>query len=174
MGFTFPFPMKHRSINSGELVRWTREFNAAGADEDKDVFRLLKAAFDRRQVCIQYNYRLQLFCYNQGCPSLSVLQDINIEIDMVALVNDTTATQLALGNEVSDCSIGLILGDGANACYMERLNAVPKFKGDRTHYSHVIINTEWGAFGDDGKLEEWRKKYDKELDKKSSNPGQQL
>ena len=64
MGFTFPFPMKHRSINSGELVRWTREFNAAGAVEDKDVFRLLKAAFDRRQVCIQYNYRRQLLCYD--------------------------------------------------------------------------------------------------------------
>ena len=93
---------------------------------------------------------------------------------MVALVNDTTATQLALGNEVSDCSIGLILGDGANACYMESLDVVPKFEGDRKRYSQVIINTEWGAFGDDGKLEEWRKEYDRQLDKESSNPGQQL
>ena len=93
---------------------------------------------------------------------------------MVALVNDTTATQLAVGNEVPDCSIGLILGDGANACYTESLDAVPKFKGDRKNYSQVIVNTEWGAFGDDGKLDEWRTNYDRQLDVKSSNHGQQL
>ena len=93
---------------------------------------------------------------------------------MVALVNDTTATQLAVGNEVPDCSIGLILGDGANACYMESLDAVPKLKGDCEHYKQVIINTEWGAFGDDGKLDNWRTDYDRQLDDKSSNRKQQL
>ena len=85
---------------------------------------------------------------------------------MVALVNDTTGTQLAAGNEVRDCHIGLILGTGTNACYMERLDAVPKFKGDRKHYSQVIINTEWSAFGDDGTLENWRTEYDRKFDAK--------
>ena len=55
VGFTFPFPMKHKSITSGELVRWTREFYATGADGKDVVFDLLKAAFDnyQRQVRMQ-------------------------------------------------------------------------------------------------------------------------
>ena len=57
---------------------------------------------------------------------------------------------------------------------MERLDAVKKFTGDRSCYSQVIINTEWGAFGDDGKLEEWMTDADKELDKHVANKGQQM
>ena len=93
---------------------------------------------------------------------------------MVALVNDTTGTQLAVGNEVPACNIGLILGTGTNACYMESLDAIPKFNGDRKRYSQVIINTEWGAFGDDGKLDKWMTPYDRQLDDEVVNHGQQL
>ncbi len=92
---------------------------------------------------------------------------------MVALVNDTTGTQLAVGIEDPDCHVGLILGTGTNACYMERLDAVTKFTGDRTRYSEVIINTEWGAFGDDGKLDPYLTEFDRELDKLVLNKGQQ-
>ena len=93
---------------------------------------------------------------------------------MVALVNNTTATQLAVGSKVHDCRIALTLGDGTNACYMEYLDAVPKFKRVHGHHSQVIINTEWGTFGDDGKLERWRTVYDREVDAGTSDPGQQL
>jgi hexokinase len=96
-----------------------------------------------------------------------------MEVNVVALINDTTGILLSVGSEVPDCHIGLALGDGANACYMEELIAIPKFKGDGRH-TKVIVNTEWGAFGDDGKLREWRNKYDLKLDANSSNPGQQL
>ena len=34
--------------------------------------------------------------------------------------------------------------------------------------------SEWGAFGDDGKLEQFRTKYDKALDGQSIQPGKQL
>ena len=95
---------------------------------------------------------------------------------MVALINDTTGILLSVGNEVPDCHIGLALGDGANACYMEELSAIRKFKGDRR--GKVIVNTEWGAFGDDGKLDRdpsrIRNDYDHQLDKNSVNCGQQL
>ena len=87
---------------------------------------------------------------------------------MVALVSSTTATQLAVGCEVPDCCIGLNLCTGTNACYMESVDVVPKIK--RGHYSQVIINTEWGAFGDDGKLKKWSTDYDYQLD----NPEPQL
>ena len=50
-------------------------------------------------------------------------------MDVVALVNDTTGTQLAVGLKDPNCHVGIILGTGTNACYMENLDAVPKFKG---------------------------------------------
>ena len=92
---------------------------------------------------------------------------------MVALVNDTTGTQLAVGIQDPDCHIGLILGTGTNACYMEHLDAIPKFSGDRSQYSEVIINCEWGAFGDDGQLKAYLNEYDAELDEEVLNKGQQ-
>ena len=96
---------------------------------------------------------------------------------MVALINDTTGILLSVGNEVPNCHIGLVLGDGANACYMEKVRNIPKFSGDRSH-KKVIVNTEWGAFGDDGKLDRdplrIRNKYDDQFDENSSNRGQQL
>lgn len=89
------------------------------------------------------------------------------------MVNDTTGTQLAVGISDPDCHIGLILGTGTNACYMEDLKAIPKFTGDKKRYSQVIINTEWGAFGDDGKLDPYLTSYDRELDTYVLNKGQQ-
>ena len=66
------------------------------------------------------------------------------------------------------------VSQGTNACYMENLDAVKKFSGDRSRYSQVIINTEWGAFGDNGQLEEWMTPADKALDQLITNKGQQL
>lgn len=39
---------------------------------------------------------------------------------------------------------------------------------------NVIVNTEWGAFGDDGGLACVRTAYDDDIDKNSINPGKQL
>ena len=39
---------------------------------------------------------------------------------------------------------------------------------------HMVINTEWGAFGDNGELEFVRTKWDKEVDAMSVNPGKQI
>lgn len=38
----------------------------------------------------------------------------------------------------------------------------------------MLINTEWGAFGDDGKLDFVRTEYDRDVDENSVNPGKQL
>ncbi len=38
---------------------------------------------------------------------------------------------------------------------------------------HVIINTEWGAFGDNGELDFIRTKWDEAIDEGSLNPGKQ-
>lgn len=95
-------------------------------------------------------------------------------VDVVALLNDTTGTQLAVGYEYPNCHVGLILGTGTNACYMEKTAAIPKFKGDCTKYPEVIVNCEWGAFGDDnGELAPWLTEFDAEVEKKVINPGKQ-
>lgn len=100
------------------------------------------------------------------------MQDVSV--DVVALVNDTTGTQLAVGYNDPNCQVGLILGTGTNACYMEKTDAIGKYKGDRSKHSEVIINCEWGAFGDDGKLDPWLTPYDNALDDHVLNKKQQL
>ena len=64
--------------------------------------------------------------------------------------------------------VGVILGTGTNAAYVEKAINVPKWPLDS---GEVIINSEWGAFGDAGGLPMC--KYDMVLDESSSNPGRQ-
>jgi hexokinase len=64
-------------------------------------------------------------------------------------------------------------GTGSNACYVERVENAQLFDGDRSK-PYVVINTEWGAFGDDGRLDIVRTEYDREIDQHSINPGKQL
>ncbi len=44
----------------------------------------------------------------------------------------------------------------------------------RSEPRHVVINTEWGAFGDQGELDFILTKWDKRVDKGSINPGKQV
>ena len=44
----------------------------------------------------------------------------------------------------------------------------------KTKSKQMIINTEWGAFGDNGRLTHLRTKYDEEVDLSSINPGKQM
>ena len=41
----------------------------------------------------------------------------------------------------------MIIGTGTNACYLEDIDRVDTWDGDKGEPKHVIINTEWGAFG---------------------------
>jgi hexokinase len=75
----------------------------------------------------------------------------------------------------SSCRIGVILGTGSNACYIERASNVEMLDTpQKSDDEKVCINTEWGAFGDRGSLEFIRTPYDMELDLHSINPGNQL
>ncbi|RMX58750.1 hypothetical protein pdam_00010781 [Pocillopora damicornis] len=147
LGFTFSFPVKQSSLISGSLIRWTKGFSASGV-ENEDVVKLLKEALVRK-----------------GMSST---------VDVVALVNDTTGTMMSCAFENPLVSAGLILGTGTNACYMESLDNIPKWDGDQDEPRQVIINTEWGAFGDNGSLDHLRTKYDEQLDRESSNPREQI
>lgn len=60
---------------------------------------------------------------------------------------------------------------------MEQLEKVQTFVHSEMTASqpkHVLVNTEWGAFGDNGVLQQYRSKYDHSVDKKSINATKQL
>jgi hexokinase len=102
-----------------------------------------------------------------------LFQDIKILV--CAILNDTTGTLMSCAWKYHNCKIGVILGTGSNACYVEKVRNSELFdKAGKTNDDKVIINTEWGAFGDQGSLEFIRTSYDREVDQYSINPGNQL
>lgn len=64
----------------------------------------------------------------------------------------------------------MIIGTGSNACYMEEMRNVEMIEGDE---GRMCVNMEWGAFGDNGCLDDIRTEYDRMVDDFSLNPGKQ-
>ena len=93
---------------------------------------------------------------------------------MCAILNDTTGCLMSCAWKDSKCRIGLIIGTGTNACYLEDIDNVELWDGDSGDPRHVIINTEWGGFGDNGELDFIRTKWDLSVDEGSLNPGAQI
>lgn len=63
-----------------------------------------------------------------------------------------------------------MIGTGSNACYMEEMRNVEMIEGDE---GRMCVNMEWGAFGDNGCLDDIRTEYDRSVDDFSLNPGKQ-
>lgn len=61
----------------------------------------------------------------------------------------------------------MILGTGSNAAFLERAERVHHWEGERHNEKNVIIDIEWGAFGDKGSIDFIRTAYDKEVDSTS-------
>nr|ANF07129.1 hexokinase [Eimeria tenella] len=119
LGFTFSFPCAQRSLNNSVLESWTKGF-ATGHDTDdpvvgKDVVPLLAAAFAR--------------------------QGLGLECE--AVVNDTVGTLLSCAYQKGPggppCTVGVILGTGANCCYWEPQAAAFGYRG-------AVVNVECGNF----------------------------
>uniref|UniRef100_A0A087XBK2 Hexokinase-2 n=1 Tax=Poecilia formosa TaxID=48698 RepID=A0A087XBK2_POEFO len=143
LGFTFSFPCDQTKLEEGILLKWTKGFKASGC-EGKDVVKLLKEAVQRKQ---------------------------DFDTDIMAVISDTVGTMMTCGFDDRHCEIGLIVGTGTNACYMEQMRNLQLMDGDE---GQMCVNTEWGAFGDDGALEDLRTDIDREIDAGSLNPGKQL
>jgi hexokinase len=60
--------------------------------------------------------------------------------------------------------IGIILGTGTNAAYLEKAKCVKHWEQERHGEDHVILDSEWGAFGDNGRLDFMKTAYDIEVD----------
>ncbi|CAE7942285.1 HXK1, partial [Symbiodinium sp. KB8] len=65
---------------------------------------------------------------------------------VVALVNDTVGTLVARAYRDPSTLIGLIIGTGTNAAYVERLSNIPKWDSPNRE-GVMVVNMEWGGFG---------------------------
>merc|ERR1712241_986311 len=146
LGFTFSFPCRQKGLAVGELITWTKGFTCSGV-EGNDVVALLKKSIDKRG---------------------------DIRVDMAAILNDTTGCLMSCAWKNPKCRIGLIIGTGTNACYLEHMDKVGLWDGDQEPPRHMVVNTEWGAFGNDGELDFIMTKWDREVDALSINPGKQI
>ena len=96
-------------------------------------------------------------------------------MDEIALLNDTTGVMMSCAYTDHNIMAALILGTGSNACYLENLNNVGKWDEPRKEgLNNVIINTEWGAFGDFGEIDSISTPYDAIVDEESLYPGKQM
>merc|ERR1712179_746679 len=137
LGFTFSFPLNQEGLAKGFLVKWTKGFNCEGV-EGEDVVILLQEALERRG---------------------------DVKIEVCAILNDTTGCLMSCAWKDNRCRIGLILGTGTNACYLEDIKNIETLKQeDFPGQEHMVINTEWGAFGDNGELNFIKTKWDENVD----------
>ncbi|XP_029015922.1 hexokinase-1-like isoform X2 [Betta splendens] len=98
------------------------------------------------------------------------MENPEFELDVVAIVNDTVGTMMTCAYEEPSCEVGLIAGTGSNACYMEEMRNIETVEGNE---GRMCVNMEWGAFGDNGCLDDIRTKYDQAVDENSLNEGKQ-
>ncbi|PAN17609.1 hypothetical protein PAHAL_3G143300 [Panicum hallii] len=142
LGFTFSFPVRQTSIASGTLIKWTKAFSIDDA-VGEDVVAELQTAMEKQGV----------------------------DMRVAALINDTVGTLAAGRYNDEDVVIGVILGTGSNAAYVEEASAIPKFEGELPKSGNMVINTEWGNFSSSClPITE----YDQALDEESLNPGEQI
>lgn len=139
LGFTFSFPMIQHSLDVGILVTWTKSFNCEDV-VNKDVVQLLRNAIAKRG---------------------------DTKVRVVAILNDTTGTLVQGAAVDPETAIGLILGTGSNACYLERADRVEHWEPERHGEKEVVIDIEWGAFGDNGVLDFIKTEFDRENDANS-------
>ena len=148
LGFTFSFPCTQIGLSQAKLNLWTKGFSCPNV-VGKDVVKLLKRALKKKAHVS------------------------NAFVDIVALINDTTGTLMSCAHTNPECNIGLIVGTGTNACYVEKLQNIDKWPSNYTEPQQVVINCEWGAFGDNGVIDFIRTEWDRQIDEESINKGRQ-
>ena len=96
-----------------------------------------------------------------------------MDVRVSVLANDTVGTLVTQAYSDADCYVGVILGTGSNAAYVERTSAIPKW-----HHADVtgemIINMEWGGFDSADRKILPLTAYDRQLDRESVHPTEQI
>lgn len=144
IGFCFSYPMEKFPNKDGKLIRWTKEIKAP------EVVGSMIGA------------------------SLMDIIEANTSIKRKAvLLNDTVASLFSGLSNYNQRDyvnhIGLIVGTGCNAAYVEDKNNIEKIKTDNEKYSQQVINIESGNFN---KLK--ITEIDKLLNEETQDPYQQV
>jgi len=139
LGFCFSFPMIQTGVDKGILVTWTKSFKCNNV-VGHEVVGMLKNALSKYK---------------------------SVNVDVVAVINDASGTMMMGSYLDKKSSIGLILGTGCNASYFERVENIEKWAGNHTGIKEVIIDVEWGAFGDNGVLDFMKTEFDDIVDQLS-------
>jgi len=147
LGFTFSFPMKKHSLNSGVLVRWTKSFNTKGV-VGNDVCDLLAVELKKRGV----------------------------QMGVTAVINDTVGTLVTELFKDNRATLGVIIGTGFNVAYWEKVGRITKYMekypgADKD--ATMCINMECGNFDSPTKkvLQHIHNEWDEAVDAGSPNKG---
>ena len=169
LGFTFSFPVDQTALNAG-TPRNSRRNSSCAIRARKCFGAAARRALSRAGT---------LVCWNKGFTAAGVvghdvvdllqkqLHSRGIQLTVKALANDTVGTMEAAAYKYADCSMGVILGTGTNAAYVERTSHVGKWRGAPSE--EMVINTEWGNLN----MQRWMNSYDRAIDAASTNPTKQ-
>ncbi|KAK7105292.1 hypothetical protein V1264_016694 [Littorina saxatilis] len=146
------FPCKYDGPQTVRLVKWTKEINHQGV-VGEDLHSLLREALTER--------RKEKWATPHKFDNLG-------KLEVVSVVNDAAGTFMSVADKVPNCKIGLIVGNGLNACYVKDLTHVETDSPDDDKQHEIIVNTELGALGENGCLDFCRTAYDKLLDEQSN------
>ena len=98
------------------------------------------------------------------------IEKINdLKVNVVAILNDTTGTLVKGSYDDPNCCIGLILGTGCNGAYLEHADKVHHWE-NKGKAKQVIIDAEFGAFGDNGCIDFIKTEFDRTIDDESLLP----
>ncbi|KAG2204403.1 hypothetical protein INT46_006195 [Mucor plumbeus] len=144
LGFVLSFPLEQHALNKAVVIQWTKDFEITGAD-GKNIAELLQIGFRRRHI------------------------NINVE----AVINGAVGCLLAHSYRSLDTLVACTISTGTNAAYWEKVEAIVKNKKELPPNADgdMIINTEWGSFGDKNPGLLPRTFYDNRVNRQSVNPG---
>lgn len=146
VAFCFSFPCRYYSPRSAILIKWAKGFNCTDT-VGKDVGKMLQESMDKNDATA---------------------------VDVKVVANDTVCCMLSCAYRERNCMIGAIFGSGVNVCYVEKsanIKSLSKEVADTNE--KTVLNVELGGFGDKDGLEFLVTEYDQEIDRLSSNPGEQ-
>ena len=153
IGFTFSFPCRQTDIDCSTLLTWTKGFSCPGV-EGENIGELLNQAINRNE---------------------DLKNSTTFKVEVGAIINDTVGTLMSCVMEDPDCAIGLIVGTGSNACYIEKTDKIETISDEvKASSKEMIINCEWGNFGSNGVLFDIQSIFDAMIDEQSPNPGKQI
>eukprot|EP00961_Rhodomonas_salina_P231189 3122915-Rhodomonas_salina.1 len=147
LGFTFSFPVEQTALNHGTLIRWTKGFNASGV-EGADVVALLQKALKvNAAACARLQSELPRLTWRllvgarrardcrrareRHCRNVDDHRNqVSCAVRLRARKNAKSgcdASMLRAGRQPK-AAVGVILGTGTNACYVEKIEKIGKWK----------------------------------------------